>query len=63
MTRSDDTYSHTLEDAAEWHARHHDEQHAHTPDYDPDDDGPVEDDDCGCTDPACPCGGRKVGVP
>lgn len=67
MPRPEDTRSNTVADAEayeRWRAQ--DDVEEEPLDYYPEDDEPDEDeyyDDCGCSDPCCPCEGRKSGTP
>jgi|APGre2960657373_1045057.scaffolds.fasta_scaffold653628_1 hypothetical protein len=64
-----DEYSNTVEDAGKF--QQHYNGHLLTPDYEDysDDEDSVNEeeeddyDDCGCSDPCCPCGGSKRGCP
>lgn len=72
MPRPEDRFSRTVEDAAayeRWRAQddylEREEFLDHRePDEEWDDDPDPEDyDPCNCSDPTCPCGGRKQGLP
>ena len=66
-----DNFTNSVEDAAKFEATYNSHRYDDYNDYDEDDDTDYEYDEyeddygdkCGCSDPCCPCGGSKWGVP
>ena len=58
-----DERSNTVEDAVEF--EHYFNSHMYDDECDDeyDEDEDEDEDDCNCSDPCCPCGGRKRGTP